>query len=120
MLQGRGYRHDLLDKGDVQMFREGEAAGTGDAGAHLNGAQRLFRFFQKTGKSLLDIGIMPFVIGKEQRAAFVPYRNFYSRGTDIDPKVFHHNKTHSLKIYRYNNQLILTQRPCKFNEGVAS
>ena len=98
MLQGCGYCHDLLDKGDMEMFREGETAGAGDAGAHLDRAQHLFRFFQKSGKSLLDIGIMPFIIGKEQRAAFVPYRDFNSRGTDVDPKVFHHNKAHSLNF----------------------
>ena len=104
MLQGCGNSHNLLYKRNMQMLRERKPAGSGDAGAHLDRAQHFFRFFQKTGKSLLDIGKVPFVIGEEQRAAFIPDRYFYSSGTDIDPKVFDHNKTHSLVIVSNSNQ----------------
>ena len=66
MLQGGGNGDDLLDEGHLQMLGQGQAAAARDDGRELHFTQLLMGLAEKRRQSLLDIGKMPFIIGKEQ------------------------------------------------------
>ena len=86
MLQGGGNGDDLLDEGHLQMLGQGQAAAARDDGRELHFTQLLMGLAEKRRQSLLDIGKMPFIIGKEQLLFLIQNSDFHSGGTDIDSK----------------------------------
>ncbi len=86
MLQRGGYRDNLLHKRHFHMIRQGQSAGTGDNGGHLQFSKLILRFLDQCGQCLLNVGIMALIV-REQKFLFgIQYGNFYRGGSDIDPQ----------------------------------
>ena len=64
-LQRGRYGDHLLDKRNLQMVGQREAAGAGDHGMYREVPEGFMGLFKKTGEGLLDIGKMSLVVGKE-------------------------------------------------------
>ena len=66
------------------MAGESQAAGTSDGGKKHESPKFFMGLLQKLCQRLLNIGIMPFVVGKKYVLCIINNGCFYSGGTDID------------------------------------
>ena len=66
------------------MVGQGQTSGTGDHGGHRYIAKGRSGLFQKFCESLLDLGKVTAVIGKQNNAILVQYGDFNGRRTNID------------------------------------
>ena len=86
VLQGGGYRHNFLHEGDGKITGKGQAAGAGDNRVKGYGAKLLSGFGKKVRQRFLDVGKVPFIIGKKYLICRINDCNFDCRGTDVDSK----------------------------------
>ena len=71
VLQGSGHGDHLLHEGNLQVFGQRQAAGTGDHGTDQDLAQLVVGLFQKVGQGLPDVGEMPLIVGEQQPVLLV-------------------------------------------------
>ena len=77
-------RYDFLHEGHAEMDGQREPAGAGDGGRYLQISQRFEGFADQSAGGLLDLGVVPLVIGEEQLVLLVEDGYFYGCGTDVD------------------------------------
>ena len=68
------------------MFGQGQSAGTGDHGMNgqFKSQAESWAFFRREAKRFLNVGKMPFIIGKKKLFFLIQNCNLHSRGTDVD------------------------------------
>ena len=76
----------FLHKRNMQMLRQSQSAGTGNNRIDLNGTQLLYSPCKKKGQGFLYIGIMPFIVRKQDPVFFIQNGDFNGSGTDVDSK----------------------------------
>ncbi len=86
LLQRRSYGDDLLNERHVQTAGQSQSAGARDHGMKFYIAQLPAGFFQKSGEGLTDIGIVPFIAGKQNVMFPVQNCDFNCCGAYINAK----------------------------------
>ena len=84
--EGGGYGDNLLDKGDLKVGRQGQAAGSRDDRVDGDVAQLRKGILYKGTECALNVCVMSAVIGKHDFTGGIQNGNFDSRGSDIDSK----------------------------------
>ncbi len=80
------HSHDLLYKGDLQMLCQSQSAGTGDDRIDQYRSKFFHRAGEQESQSLLDLCIMPLIIGEKDLIFLIQCGDLNGSGTDVDSK----------------------------------
>ena len=85
-LQGRGHRHDLLNKANAHGLCQRDGAGTGDPGTKGTLPQLFPGVLQQVCQGPLGIGLVPCIVSVQQVIFIIQHRQLHRCGADINAR----------------------------------